>query len=211
MKILLLEDDYSLHIAIKESIQLAGHSVHGFYDGLLAYEAVCDDYRLFILDINVPNLDGLELLKHIKKVNPSASVIMVSANSDMAILEKAYENNCDDYLRKPFNIAELLLKIKRLDKNTLIHKTEHYTYDVDHKKLIVNGAEVPLTNKESKLLYFLIINKNTIVSKEQIVDYVYDTITPLDSTLRSLLRRVRQKIPEDCIETVPSIGYRLNY
>lgn len=210
MKILLLEDDYALHVAVKETIELESHDVDSFYDGISAYDAINSNYKLFILDINVPNLNGIEVLARIKQINPKANVIMISANVDIDMLKIAYQNGCDDYIKKPFDIDELMLKISRLDINKNYKISDEYTYILDTKKLMFNGEEKHLTKKENNLLHLLISNENIIVTKEQISNYVYDGEIPLDASLRSLVRRVRTKLPQDCIETISGLGYKFS-
>ena len=113
MKIFLLEDDYSLNEAIKEIIQLESHSVENFYDGETAFSKISNDFDLYILDINIPNINGLEILKQIKQINPKTKVIIISANINIDLIREAYTLGCDDYIKKPFDIEELLFKKNR--------------------------------------------------------------------------------------------------
>ncbi len=120
MKIFLLEDDYSLNEAIKEIIELENHSIDNFYDGENALSNIRYDYDLYILDINTPNIDGLELLKIIKSTNFKSKVIMISANINIELMKKAYDLGCDDYIKKPFNLEELIFKINRYEQKSKI-------------------------------------------------------------------------------------------
>ena len=113
MKIFLLEDDYSLNESIKEMLETENFIVDSFYEGDVAYENIIGDYELYIFDINVPNIDGLYLLEHIKNINPNSKVIMISANINIDQIKEAYLKGCDDYIKKPFDIVELLLKINK--------------------------------------------------------------------------------------------------
>ena len=135
MKIFLLEDDYSLNESIKEIIELENHTIDNFYDGEVAFNNFSNDYDLFILDINVPNIKGLELLKIIKNTNFRTKVIIISANININLIKEAYDLGCDDYLKKPFDLEELVLKINRyeqkskllyLDKNIIFIMNEFY-------------------------------------------------------------------------------------
>ena len=114
MKIFLLEDDYSLNEAIKEILELEKHTVDNFYDGEIAFDNILNNnYDLYILDINVPNIDGLEVLEKIKSISLILNVIIISANINIDLIKKAYLLGCDDYLKKPFDLEELALKINR--------------------------------------------------------------------------------------------------
>lgn len=210
MKILLLEDDYALNIAIKECLLNENYSVDSFYDGLEAYEALVHKYDLFILDINVPNIDGINILSHIKKLNPNAKVIMISANIDIVVLKKAYNAGCDDYVKKPFDIDELILKINKIYSNQTIKLPSNCAYNLEQRILYVYENVIVLTKNEANLFHFLVLNRDNLVTKEQVVDYVYTDSTPLDSTVRSLVRRLRQKLPDGVIQTISSRGYKLN-
>ena len=113
MKIFLLEDDYSLNETIKEMLELNYHEIDSFYDGEVAYNNIAHNYDLYILDINTPSIDGIELLKLIKKSNSQTKVIMISANINIDKIKEAYNHACDDYLKKPFDVEELILKVEK--------------------------------------------------------------------------------------------------
>ncbi|MCT7556362.1 response regulator transcription factor [Aliarcobacter butzleri] len=106
-KIFLLEDDYCLNDTIKDMLNKNGFSVDAFYDGEKAFENILGEYVLYILDINVPNIDGIIILEKIKSVNSNAKVIIISANIDIDKITEAYEKDCDDYIKKPFDLQEL--------------------------------------------------------------------------------------------------------
>lgn len=113
MKIFLLEDDYSLNEAITEIIELESYIVDCFYDGEIAFNSISNEYDLYILDINIPNINGLDILEKIKEININSKVIIISANINIELIKEAYLLGCDDYLKKPFDTEELILKINR--------------------------------------------------------------------------------------------------
>ena len=138
MKIFLLEDDYSLNESIKEMLETENFIVDSFYEGDVAYENIIGDYELYIFDINVPNIDGLYLLEHIKNINPNSKVIMISANINIDQIKEAYLKGCDDYIKKPFDIEELLLKInKYTQKSHIIILDENLYFNKNDKKLFL--------------------------------------------------------------------------
>lgn len=208
MKIFLLEDDYSLNESIKEMLETENFIVDSFYEGDVAYENIIGDYELYIFDINVPNIDGLYLLEHIKNINPNSKVIMISANINIDQIKEAYLKGCDDYIKKPFDIEELLLKInKYTQKPHIIILDENLYFNKNDKKLFLNNIEIELTKKERNLLILLINNKSNKVSHSQIEDYIYDRVSKSSDAIRSLVKRLRRKITKDIIFNSLDEGY----
>jgi DNA-binding response OmpR family regulator len=208
MKIFLLEDDYSLNESIKEMLETENFIVDSFYEGDVAYENIIGDYELYIFDINVPNIDGLYLLEHIKNINPNSKVIMISANINIDQIKEAYLKGCDDYIKKPFDIEELLLKInKYTQKPHIIILDENLYFNKNDKKLFLNNIEIELTKNERNLLILLINNKSNKVSHSQIEDYIYDRVSKSSDAIGSLVKRLRRKITKDIIFNSLDEGY----
>ena len=210
MKILLLEDDKQLNRAITDYLTLKGLSVTSFYDGDKVVDAV-GGYDLYLLDINTPNINGIDILKYIHENTESAKVIMISANIDIQMIKVAYENGCYDYLKKPFQIEELFFKIdniaKNIDKNTIFSK--NVLFNNITKELLVAKREVSLTKKEVTLLELLIKSKNKVVTYEEIEFEVYDGESVASTTIRTLVKRLREKLGKEFIQTVVNIGYKI--
>ena len=114
MKILLLEDNQRLNATIVKRLQMKGYEIDSFADGNDAYEAVDNGYGCFILDINVPSLDGIELLKRIREYYPQTPVIIISSTVELEVIKDSYSYGCNDYIKKPFFIDELEIKIEKL-------------------------------------------------------------------------------------------------
>ena len=209
MKILLLEDDYSLNETIKETIQTYGHVVDSFYDGLDAYENVSIDYDLYILDINTPSIEGIDVLSHIKKSNSKSKVIMISAIIDIEKIREAYANGCDDYIKKPFDIDELIFKIEKLGKKLYIAKrlSDSIVFCVTKRELYINNKACDLTKNEKYFLHLLVENMGNTVTHEQIENLVYNGIPKSADAIRSMVKRLRKKIPEDIIQNYMDEGY----
>ena len=208
MKIFLLEDDYSLNEAIKEIIQLENHSVENFYDGETAFSKISNDFDLYILDINIPNINGLEILKQIKQINLKTKVIIISANINIDLIREAYTLGCDDYIKKPFDIEELLFKINRYEKkDTIIYLDINITFNTISKELIINNKTVELTKNEKNLLFLLVDNLNNKISYEQIENFVYEGTSKTSDAIRSLVKRLRKKLPKDLISNSLDEGY----
>ena len=208
MKIFLLEDDYSLNESIKEMLETENYIVHSYYDGNVAYENIIDDYCLYIFDVNVPNIDGLYLLEHIKTINKNSNVIIMSANINIDKIKEAYKKGCDDYIKKPFDIQELLLKINKYTKKSYITILDQNLYfDKMERKLFLNNIEIELTKNEKNLLFLLISNLENKVSYTQIEDFVYGRESKSSDAIRSLVKRLRKKLPKDIILNSLDEGY----
>ncbi|QDF28134.1 response regulator transcription factor [Halarcobacter anaerophilus] len=210
MKIFLLEDDYSLNTAIKESLELENHNVESFYDGLQALDSLSSLYDLYILDINTPTLEGISLIESIKRISKKIKVIMISAIIDIDKIRESYNKGCDDYLKKPFDIEELLLKIKKYDlerSETNIELSKNIHYSLIDKKFYINNKNVHLTKNEQAFLHLLILNKNSIVTNSQIEDYVYEGESKTSVAIRSMVKRLRKKLSNNIIETVNQEGF----
>ncbi|OCL88037.1 response regulator transcription factor [Arcobacter porcinus] len=208
MKIFLLEDDFSLNESIKDMLESEGFSVDSFYDGNIAYQNISSEYTLYILDIFVPNLNGIELMDKIKKENKLATVFIMSANIDISMIEEAYKKGCDDYLKKPFNIQELLFKLKKYqDKQDNFMLSEGVYFNIIQNKLICNDEELELTKREKLFINLLISNQGNNVSYDLIEEYVYEGEFKTIDAIRSLVKRVRKKLPTNIIITNLDEGY----
>ncbi|MBP7783629.1 MAG: response regulator transcription factor [Aliarcobacter sp.] len=208
MKIFLLEDDYSLNEAIKEIIQLENHIVDNFYDGDVAFNNISNDYDLYILDINIPNMNGLEVLKNIKNKNPKTKVLIISANINIDLIREAYILGCDDYIKKPFDLEELIFKINRYEKkNKLIYLDKNIAFNLLNKELIIDGGIFELTKNERNFLFLLVENLGKKVSYEQIENFVYQGESKSSNAIRSLIKRIRKKLPKELIFNSLEEGY----
>ena len=212
MKILLLEDDFSLNEAIRETLENYDYEVDSFYDGMKAYMNISNDYDLYILDINTPSLEGLDLLSYIKKSKSNSNVLMISAIIDIDKIRKAYKLGCDDYIKKPFEIEELLFKIERINKkeNHLIEINSFTKYYLRKKELLIDDKLCILTKNEKNFLHLLIENHNEIVDYSKIEDFVYNGEAKTSDAIRSMVKRLRKKMNSELIENVLEEGYRIN-
>lgn len=208
MKIFLLEDDYSLNESIKEMLETENYIVDSYYDGNIAYNNILGDYSLYIFDINVPNIDGLYLLEHIKTINKNSNVIIMSANINIDKIKEAYTKGCDDYVKKPFDIQELLLKVnKYTEKSYFITLDKDLYFNKIEKKLFFENIEIELTKNERNLLFLLINNIENKVNYTQIEDFVYGRESKSSDAIRSLVKRLRKKLPKDLIFNSLDEGY----
>ena len=209
MKILLLEDNKKLNEAISKRLKLKGYNVLSFLDGAEAYEAITDGFSCFVLDINVPNIDGIKILKKIREFYSGLPVIIISASVELDVIKQAYEFGCNDFLKKPFFIDELEIKIERYCniQNDKIFFDEDCYFDFKSSMIVINGEENRLTKKEKLLMNLFLTKQNQVITYEAIENYVWEGSFASLESIRSLLRRVRKILPKEYIQTIIDTGY----
>jgi len=209
MKILLLEDNQKLNELITKRLKMKNYNVVSFVCGEEAYKKITDGFSCFILDINVPNIDGIKILKEIRKIYEIVPVIIISASVELDIIKQSYDFGCNDYIKKPFFIDELEIKIEKLCniKKHKIYFDENSYFDFISSTLTTNSLDIRLTKKEKLLMNLLLNNKNQVVTYSQIENYVWEgNFVTLDS-IRSLIRRLRKILNKEYIQTVVDTGY----
>ena len=211
MKILLLEDNERLNNSIVKRLELKGYKIDSFTDGHQALNNVFDGYDCFILDINVPSIDGINILKEIRESDKNIPILIISSNIDLDTIKNAYGYGCNDYLKKPFFIDELEVKIEKLcqlDSET-IELNDGFTYNMEKRELYKEEL-VKLTKKETLLLHQLITHKNKVLSYDHILNYVWEGDIATTDSIRTLVMRLRKKIPQNSLETIVDFGYKFN-
>lgn len=217
MKILLLEDDYTYKESIKELLEEMGYSVDDFDDGEKALDALFEtSYQLALLDIRVPNLDGYEILKQIRKAKLDLPIIFITSLTDINNLSLGYELGCNDYIRKPFSLKELRYRVNQTINSYHLHTTLAkitlpfgFEYALEQESLYKENVLIPLTSYEKKLLFLLVKNRGQFISTELIRDYVWDNKPIGDNDIRMLIKKIRDKSHKDLIITAKSIGYKI--
>ncbi len=212
MKILLLEDNVRLSNVIKTALEQESYKVDSFYDGEEALSSLENGYFCFILDINVPNIDGITILEYVRLNHSLTPVIIISSNHDLEKIQKSYEFGCDDYLKKPFYIFELVQKVKKLCKieKKYLKFDEYCKYDFINHILYNQKVQIELTKKE--ILFLEVFSKNIhhVATYEEIEEYVWEGEETTGVNMRAMIKRLRKKLPEDSIVTVKGLGYSLN-
>ncbi len=210
MKLMLVEDEYLLNKTIRTYLGNKGFEVDSFLDGLEAVEAIASGYDLFIIDIDIPQINGIDILERIRILYPELPVIMISATINMQMITKAYTKGCSDYLKKPFDIKELELKIRAFTRSSSeeVELGDDLHYDKQAKQLRYGSELIELTAKEHRLLYLLIENRGRVVSHEQIESAIWEHESEMGH-LRQLVNRLRNKLPVDVIQNKIGEGYML--
>ena len=215
--ILLIEDDRPLNKAISVYFKKEKFYVLSSFSGQEALDILFqNNLDLIILDINLPDLSGFDLIEQIKIINSNIPILILSAcDLDSAILH-GFNLGAEDYVTKPFNIEILHKKInvilKRNTKNTF-YKDDHLFFDKNTSKLVIDNKEIKLKPLEFKLLSLFLENQNQIILKETIIEKIWDSNENYvdEHTLLVNISRLRNKIEDDkhhYIKTVYGLGYR---
>ncbi|MBU1659104.1 response regulator transcription factor [bacterium] len=216
MKILLLEDEMMLNESIQEFLESQGHAVDAFLDGLDAYESIQKNaYDLLILDINVPGIDGLSFLERIHALKIHTPTIYISALVDIEEISRAYNLGCYDYLKKPFHLKELALRLDRIVLSNEVPRvhlrlSKNYSYDQEHSTLLFNGVSQTLTKRQSQIIDILARNRGRVVDFEQFRIYVWDEQIVDNATIRAEINRLKKFLQEDVLLNVRGMGYMID-
>jgi len=209
ISVLLVEDDLQLAKIVKKILESKDYEVVLVEDGLNAVEKIKErSFDLYLIDINIPNISGLEVVKYIRELYSDGFIVMITASVDEYYFEKAYEYGCDDYIKKPFHATELEVRIQRLLEKQKSFSFDDYEFRFEDDELFKNGERVPLRKKEKRLLHILLKNVNRTVHNQRIIDYVWEGEKKNNYPLRQLVNELRKKFDKDYIKTVVGIGYR---
>ena len=209
MRILLLEDNKKLNETITKRLKMKNYNVASFTDGAEAYEKITEGFSCFILDINVPNIDGINILRKIREFYEIVPVIIISASVELDVIKQSYDFGCNDYLKKPFFIDELEIKIVKLCqiKDDKIYFDIDSYFDFISSTIISNNKEIRLTKKEKLLMNLFLSKKNQVITYETIENYVWEGNYVSLESIRSLIRRLRKILDKDFIQIVIDTGY----
>jgi len=216
-KILLLEDDLTLSETVVEYLEENGFNVDAVYDGEKASDIMYEkNFDIFLLDVNVPFINGFELLKQKREQGVKTPAIFITSLNSMDSLECGYESGCDDYIRKPFALKELLFRIENILKRGYFHEInsrvkidKNIEYDTNTSQLFVDNKEFSINNKESLLLKLFLQNKNETIIHERIYETLWQyEETPSESALRTYIKNLRKIIGKEKIVSIKKLGYR---
>lgn len=224
--ILLVEDEENLHEALKLNLELEGYDVTSAFDGTDALKAIQAEYfDLIILDVMLPEMDGIHVTETIRISNNEVPILILSAKNSSADRVLGLKKGADDYLTKPFNLEELLLRItklinknnKLLDKSTIGNSYSFGNIIIDFKAQEAtkpSGEKIQLSKKETMLLKLLIENKNEVVPREKILQSVWGyNVYPTTRTIDNFILNFRKYFEEDSrnpryFHSVRGVGYK---
>ena len=212
MKILFLEDDDFICKEVKSYFELDGHKVDYFNDGQsLLDNSILSIYDVILLDINTPIKNGIDTLKEIRK-DCDTPAIYLTAMNDLEHVKDGYAAGCNDYVRKPFLFEELELRINQLIHKDCMEKiniNENYSFDLCTMQLFFKEESINLNNQEKELIYLLVKNMGSAISPDIIKDYVWEEKDVCDNTLRTKIKKLRNKLEDNFITNIRNIGYKI--
>ncbi len=211
MKIALLEDSYLLREHICRYFRLKKYEIDSFENGEEILEANLKEYDIFILDINVPEIDGFEVAKYFLDVELKTPIVFISSYTSIEYIKKAFELGASDVVKKPFELAELEIRVNHILKPFLqnVKLNNNLNYHIDERILLKNDKEIKLTKVQHKILTLLIKNMNNLVTYDNLRDYIWDDKEINDNTIASHMRDLRKKIEDELIENIKGEGYLL--
>ncbi|AXX93823.1 response regulator transcription factor [Arcobacter ellisii] len=218
MKILLLEDDFILNEIIEEHLVSQNYEVVTTYNGNEAQELLYSQtFDLLLLDVNVPDINGFELLSDLRVQNIKTPAIFITSLNMADDMQKGFDSGCDDYIKKPFELKELDLRINNLKRLfniyplTLINISQNVNLDTQNLMIIKDEEKIHIAKKECEVLQYLINNSTKTVSIEELSLnlWAYEE-TPNASTIRTYIKNLRKILGEEQILNIRGVGYRFN-
>ena len=224
--ILVVDDEENLHEALRLNLELEGYEVTSAYDGSEALKKIGNEYfDLIIMDIMMPEVDGISVTETVRINNNDVPILMLSARNSSADRVLGLKKGADDYLTKPFNLEELLLRVDKLiqkNKKIQVKETIGDIYDFGNNKIDFkaqdavtwNGQRVELSKKEAMLLKLLIENKGDVVTREKILQVVWGyNVYPTTRTIDNFILSFRKYFEEDSrnpkhFHSVRGVGYK---
>lgn len=223
MNVLIVEDEKSLAVELQDFLKKEHFLCEVALNGKEASEKIAVNlYDFVLLDLGLPDFDGLELLKEARKVNEEAAFIIITARGALDDKIKGLDLGADDYLAKPFSLLELHSRMQAIArrkfgiKNTLI-RLGGFTVDVAGRKLLFGEQEINLTKKEYDLLSYLVLHKNRVLTRLQLIEHIWGNLLEddfesnyIDVHIKNLRKKLSAFAAVDWLETVRGVGYRIS-
>jgi DNA-binding response OmpR family regulator len=215
MKILLVEDDIMLNEMITEYITSTGHVIISAKTGMESLAILeKEKFDLLILDINLPDIDGFEILERLHEQKRMVPTIYISALIDIEEISRAFDLGCFDYLKKPFHLKELTLRINKILKTRIVpqrHKrlSKHYSFDSENMTLLYNNEPHILPKRQLQIIELLALNRSLVVQYDMFRTYVWNDDYIDNATIRAEVNRVKTVLKEDFIKNIRGSGYMI--
>jgi DNA-binding response OmpR family regulator len=215
IRILLLEDDLLFGETLVDLLEEEGYEVSLYLNGQDALDATYEQkFDIYLLDINVPLIDGLSLLLELRKADDNTPTIFLTSHKDKEMLERGFLSGADDFLTKPFDNTELLLRLDAVIRRTKRNEPEcvgALCHDKLHQGILYEGKRLELSKKEYALLVLFMRHSNEPVTKELIYDELWSSADKCgsDGAIRVYINRLKQLLPTMSIENIRGIGYKL--
>ncbi|MDB5535810.1 MAG: response regulator transcription factor [Devosia sp.] len=216
MRILVVEDDANLNRQLKEALTEAGYAVDVAFDGEEGhFLGDTEPYDAIVLDIGLPQMDGLSVLEEWRRAGKTTPVLLLTARDRWSDKVQGIDAGADDYVAKPFHMEEILARIRALVRRAAGLASNEIVagavrLDARSGKVTVDGQSVKLTSHELRLLSYLMHHKGKVISRTELTEHLYDQDFDRDSnTIEVFVGRLRKKLPDDCIQTVRGLGYQI--
>lgn len=221
MKILFVEDEEELSDIISRGLRKCGYAVDTAYDGEEALDYYnINEYDVIVLDLNLPKIDGLEVLKQIRKKDKKTKILILSARSAIEDRVQGLDMGANDYLTKPFDFLELEARIRTLTRIVYIQQENELScgginLNMATKAVTFQKVQLPLTKKEYAILEYMMLRKGQVVSAEQMLNHVWDSEADLfPDTIKYHIHSLKKKLADsncnhDLIQNVRGMGYKI--
>jgi DNA-binding response OmpR family regulator len=216
MNILLLEDDELFASSLIDFLDDEGFEVdHSTHIEKFLDMTYCKYYDLYLLDINIPDGSGLDMLKDLRDSNDNTPAIFLTSYKDKETLKDGFKNGADDFITKPIDLDELMYRIdailKRVGKQTSLIKIDDVVYNPMTKEIFKNNIALKLPIKVLELFELLYANRSKVVSKEQIIDKLWGIDEQYsEGSIRVYINKIKQLLNQNSIENIKGVGYKLN-
>ena len=218
MHILIIEDEEQLCRSMAEGLRMDGYETDTCFDGEEGLElCMTENYDLILLDLNLPGIDGLEILRQFRTFNTNTPVLILSARVQIQDKVEGLDLGANDYLTKPFHFEELEARIRSLTRRKFIQedvclRCSRITFDTLTREASVDGTPLALTRKESALLEYFLLHRNRIISPEEMIEHLWDgSVNSFSNSIRvhisSLRKKLRTALGYDPIQNKIGQGY----
>ncbi|MFP7287679.1 response regulator transcription factor [Shouchella clausii] len=215
-KILLIEDDAAIARYLELELKHEGFELIIENDGECGLaKALLEKFDVILLDVMLPKISGIEVLRRLRKSKETTPVILLTAKGEVSDKVTGLDSGANDYMTKPFYIEELLARIRVIFREKTTNNSLHWeelTMNPDTYQVIVKGQELGLTKKEYELLYYLLVNRNIALSRENIIENVwgyeyYGDTNIVDVFIKNIRRKLEDVMDVRMIQTIRGIGY----
>ena len=220
MHILIIEDEIALCQSIAEGLRMDGYEIDTCFDGNEGLDlCTSENYDLILLDLNLPGMDGLEILRHFRRMDDSTPVLILSARGQIQDKVEGLDLGANDYITKPFHFEELEARIRSLTRRRFVQENVCLTcgrisFDTRTRQANIDGDVLSLTRKESSLLEYFLLHQNRVISPEELIEHIWDgSVNSFSNSIRvhisSLRKKLRSSLGYDPIQNKIGQGYVL--
>lgn len=214
MKILVVEDEIDMCDAIGEGLEINGYTVTKCFDGESAFEYILDeDFDAVVLDLNLPKMDGLQVLQKVREQKNQTKILILSARASVSDKVLGLDMSADDYLAKPFDFDELLARLRNVTRrnftqNAVVLTCENLSFNTASREVFVDNIPISLTKREKTILEYLLINKGRILEIKELIEKIWDfSADNAENSLRVHIASLKKKLKIDIIKNKIGEGY----